>query len=126
MKAIKDIAYAENGNPAQTLDLYLPDERDFPIFIYFHGGGLEHGDKGNAGSPLMASYLTQRGVALASANYRMYPEAKYPEFIEDAAQAVAWVKQHIAEYGGNDKIYVGGSSAGGYISMMLCFDKKYL
>ena len=126
MKSIKDIAYTENGNSSQSLDLYLPDERDFPVFVYFHGGGLEHGDKGNTDSSLLADLLTRHGIALATANYRMYPDAKYPQFIEDAAAAVAWVKQHIAEYGGSNCIYVGGSSAGGYLSMMLCFDAQYL
>ena len=126
MRHIKDISYSKSGHASQVLDLYLPDEKSFASFVYFHGGGLENGDKEKAESSLMANYLTQHGVALATANYRLYPEAKYPEFIEDAANAVAWVKQHIGEYGGGDRIYVGGSSAGGYLSMMLCFDAHYL
>jgi acetyl esterase/lipase len=77
--------------------------------------------------------MNKKGYALASANYRMYkseghPEfnAKYPDFIEDAAAAVAFVKNNAEKYGIGDKLIVGGSSAGGYLSMMLCFDEHYL
>ena len=63
---------------------------------------------------------------MVSTNYRMYPENSYPDFLHDAASAVAWVFNNIDKYGKNKGIYVGGSSAGGYISMMLCFDKTYL
>jgi dipeptidyl aminopeptidase/acylaminoacyl peptidase len=56
----------------------------------------------------------------------MYPEAKFPDFIEDCAEAVAWLKANISKFGKCNKIFVGGSSAGGYLSMMLCFDDRYL
>ena len=56
----------------------------------------------------------------------MYPNAKFPDFIVDCADAVRWIKDNISKYGKCNKILVGGSSAGGYISMMLCFDPKYL
>ena len=56
----------------------------------------------------------------------MYPTARFPEFIMDAASAVAWVYKNINTYGKCDEFYVGGSFAGGYLSMMLCFDPKYL
>ena len=127
-----DIHYAENRtgyadqNPEKTLDLYLPNnKKDFPTFLYFHGGGFTAGDKEKNILPL-AKYLTDRGIALASANYRMYPNATYPDYLWDGAAAVAWVKKHIGDYGGNEKLFVGGSSAGGYMSLMLCFDEKYL
>jgi len=56
----------------------------------------------------------------------MYPQALHPQFICDAAEAVWWVYNNIGEYGNCEGIYIGGSIAGGYISMMLCFDNKYL
>ncbi len=56
----------------------------------------------------------------------MYPDAKFPEFIEDSAKAVAWVKNNIDSYGKCTHIFVGGSSAGGYLTQMLCFNKDYL
>jgi len=124
MKIIKDICYSDIGHESQKLDIYLPDSNEFSVFIYFHGGGIESGDKADV--PELINYLVSKDIAVVSANYRMYPTAVFPEYLRDAAGAVAWVKNNIGEYGICDKIYVGGSSAGGYISMMLCFDKKYL
>lgn len=122
MKTITDIPYNDKG---PCLDLVLPEGNTFDaVFIYFHGGGLEAGSKNP--SAVFISHLVQRNIAVATANYRMYPDAKFPDFIEDAADAVAWVFQHIGEYGHCDKIFAGGSSAGGYLSMMLCFNEAYL
>ncbi len=123
MKSIKDISYTKLAHPEQKLDVHLPDADTFPVFVYFHGGGIYGGDK-KAG--IFIEMLQQRGIAVVSANYRMYPEARYPEFVCDAAAAVAWVHKHMSEYGNVTGIFVGGSSAGGYLSQMLCFDKKWL
>ena len=123
MKKIENIVYGDLDS-VHKLDLYLPDRSASSLFVYFHGGGLECGDKNAA--DVFTPYLTSRGIAVASANYRMYPSAKYPDFICDAAQAVAWANKYMKEELGCDKLYVGGSSAGGYLSMMLCFDKRYL
>ena len=122
MKTMLDISYGQD--PAQKLDLILPEAKTFPLFIYFHGGGLENGDK--SGTNAMKKFLAAHGVAVVSANYRMYPAAHYPDFIEDAAAAIDWAFRHIGEYGQCQGVYVGGSSAGGYLSMMLCFDSRYL
>lgn len=121
---IRDIAYMDTMSARALLDLYLPEQRVFDLLIYFHGGGLESGDKSEPMESLDA--LVEAGIAVVRANYRLYPKARYPEFIEDAAAAAAWVKTHIAEYGICRSIYVGGSSAGAYLAMMLCFDKQYL
>jgi len=123
MKCIKDIRYSTVGHQRQVLDLYLPDSDEFSVFVYFHGGGIVKGDKA---CPEMAEHLTANNIALVSANYRLYPDAVYPDFLRDAAAAVAWVFKNIGEYGKCDKIYVGGTSAGAYFSMMLNFDKKWL
>ncbi len=122
MKKIENLLYGQDT--AQALDLYIPDGDVSAMFVYFHGGGLDHGDKGK--SHEFASYLAGCGIAVASANYRMYPTAKYPDFICDAAAAVAFANRFMREELGCDRLYVGGSSAGGYLSMMLCFDKRYL
>lgn len=124
MKKIENIAYVENPHPSQHLDLYIPEKDSFPVFVYFHGGGIESGDKKNEW--LVCEYLASRGIAAVSANYRMYPAAHYPDFLEDAAAVIKWVTQHIGEYGDCNGIFIGGSSAGGYISMMLCFDNRWL
>ena len=124
MKSIMDICYSQETD--QYLDLHLPECEKFPVFLYFHGGGIEKGDKAAERNDPFIKHLTDKGIAVASANYRMYPTAKYPDFIEDAAAATAWVFENVKNYGEVTGIYVGGSSAGGYLSQMLCFDKRYL
>lgn len=122
MQLLPDLTYNGHG---QKLDLILPEGQQFDgIFIYFHGGGLERGSK--KADMAFITYLANHNIAVATANYRMYPDARFPDFIEDAADCVAWVKNHIGDYGRCEKIFVGGSSAGGYLSMMLCFDETYL
>ena len=125
MKKIENICYCDIQNPRLYLDLYLPDSEEFDVFVYFHGGGLEGGSKDNT---LLHSdqYLLERNIAVVKVNYRKYPSAVFPEFIRDAAAAVGWTFKNINHYGKAKNIYVGGSSAGGYLSMMLCFDKSYL
>ncbi len=123
MRTYKEIPYAGQDTAAQRLDLYLPDGDFETVFVYFHGGGLKGGSK-DCPRPLVEELLAG-GVALASAEYRMYPEARWPDFIHDAAAAVKWVCEHIGEYGPCKNIFVGGSSAGAYLSMMLCFDPAY-
>ena len=123
MKSIVDVCYSEEYK--QYLDIHLPECDSFPVFVYFHGGGLEAGDKAN-GYTLFFEYLTAHGIAVVSANYRMYPDAKYPDFLVDGAKAVKWVFDNMHQYGKVTDIFVGGSSAGGYMSQMYCFDKRWL
>jgi len=125
MRILKDVFYSDEQISAKTLDASIPDGKTEAVFMYMHGGGLERGDKGRNFESI-AEYLAKKGIAYVSINYRMYPDAKYPDFIYDSAQAVAWVHKNMSELFGCDTLYVGGSSAGGYLSMMLCFDKKYL
>ena len=120
MKSIFDLAYKEN----LFLDLHLPETDEFDLFVYFHGGGLSKGSKGKV--EVFAKTLAKHNIATASVEYRMYPDAKFPDFIVDCADSIRWLKDNIAKYGKCNRIYVGGSSAGGYLSMMLCFDKRYL
>ena len=127
MKSFCDVEYSSIGHEAQRLDIHLPDNGDrFPVFVYFHGGGLQNGDKMSEHLFACAKTLTANGIAFVSANYRMFPEAKYPDFIVDSAEATAWVINNIKKYCTPNGIFVGGSSAGGYLSMMLCFDKRWL
>ena len=109
---------------AHGADLYWPDGTPRALFVYFHGGGLTGGDKKDADPA--AAYLTEKGVAMISANYRMYPAAAYPDFLRDAAEAVACAQAFAQKEWGDMPLFVGGSSAGGYISMMLCFDRRHL
>ena len=119
MKSYYDLQYKGD----LCLDLHLPEGDSFDLFVFFHGGGLTGGDRKEAEH--FAATLAKRGIATASVEYRMYPNAKFPDFIEDAAYSVAWLREHIGSFGKCARLFVGGSSAGGYISMMLCFDKRY-
>ena len=123
MKVIENVAYG-TVSEAQKLDIYIPDGETKAVLIYYHGGGLDHGDKDHM--TVSAPYLTERGVAVVSANYRMYPDFEYPDFLYDAASVVAFTRKYMKDELGCDELYVSGSSAGGYITMMLCFDPRYL
>lgn len=104
------------------LDIYYPTNiKNFKTIVWFHGGGLKTGDK------TIPEEMKNRGVAVISVGYRLYPEVKCPGYIQDAAEAVAWVFKNIKKYGGNkSKIFVAGHSAGGYLALMIGLDKKWL
>lgn len=104
------------------IDLYIPAGlNSFATIVWFHGGGLTGGEK------QIPEELKGKGVAVAAVNYRLSPKEKCPVYIEDAAAAVAWVFNHIAEYGGDPlRIIISGHSAGGYLASMVGLDKTYL
>lgn len=124
MKTVRNIPYTAAKLAKQTLDLFLPDTGPYPLFLYFHGGGIESGDKADP-FPQPEKFI-KNGVAYASVNYRLYPTAHYPEFLEDAAAAVHWLAKNMGTCGPVSGLYLGGSSAGAYIAMMLCFAPRYL
>ncbi len=105
-----------------VLDLYYPtDSSGFATIVFFHGGGL------SAGSKFIPEAWREQGIAVATANYRLHPRVTNPTYTRDAAAAVAWVMQHIEEYGGDPtRIYVSGHSAGGYLTSMIGLDTTYL
>ena len=117
---------AKNLNFYQDLylDLFLPEQKDFFTIIHFHGGGLIEGDKGDVHQ--YCEHLANAGFAVATANYRLLPQAKFPDFLFDAAQAVKYVIENISKYGNSKGFIVSGQSAGAYITLMLCFNKEYL
>lgn len=104
------------------LDVYYPvHKKDFPVVVWFHGGGLEGGEKG------IPEELKNKEIAVVAVNYRLSPKATNPAYTEDAAESVAWVFNNIAKYGGSTKdIYISGHSAGGYLTLMVGLDKSYL
>lgn len=125
VRVMENLIYQQEAGMAGMLDLYLPEgEACSALLIFFHGGGLEGGDK--ADNRGVYQELAEAGVAVASANYHMYPEAKYPAFVEDAARCVAWSLGHVKEYISFERVFVGGISAGSYLSMMLHFQPRFL
>jgi len=125
----KDIFYRSEKDKKDTymaercrLDLYYPTSvEEFPTIIWFHGGGITGGNKH------LPERLMNQKVAIVAVNYRLSPNVKAPAYIEDAAAAVAWVFNHIEEFGGDpSKIFVSGHSAGGYLASMVGLDKSYL
>lgn len=123
MKMIKDIVYGTLDSESQVLDLYLPETESADVLIYFHGGGLEAGDKCGG---IRFEQLVNAGKIVISANYRMYPKAIFPEFLEDGAAVVNWAMENLSSYIKVKNIFVGGSSAGAYMTAMLAYDTKYL
>ena len=120
MKIIRDIEYAQN----LKLDVYVPDKVD-ATFVHFHGGGIVEGDKTDCDQ--LMEHLANKNILMFNANYSLYPNTKFPEFLYEAAQAVRYAFDHCNEYGGSPKsIYLSGQSAGAYIIMMLALNKRYL
>ncbi|WP_264536742.1 alpha/beta hydrolase [Flavobacterium sp. N1736] len=109
-------------NERCVLDIYYPkNSKGFATIIWFHGGGL------TGGSKEIPEALKNKGFAIIGVNYRLSPKAKAEKAIEDAAAAVAWAFNNIGNYGGDtSQIFVSGHSAGGYLSLMIGLDKKWL
>lgn len=125
MKKLLNMVYDENYADICSLDMYLPDAcAPCPVFIYFHGGGIEGGSKADISEEF--KNITSQNIALVSVEYRMYPNAKFPEFVEDTARAIAFVKKYGETNNLFNEIFVGGSSAGAYLTMMAYFDHSYL
>lgn len=102
------------------MDIFFPEVEEFFTIVYFHGGGLVEGDKGDTHE--FVKHLTKLGFAVATANYSLLTESKFPECVNDAAQAVKYVKDNIKSKG----ILVMGQSAGAYLTLMLCLNREYL
>lgn len=125
-KEIQDISYNDSGDSyAQErckLDVYYsPDLEERPVVVWFHGGGLTGGER------FIPEELKESGYVVVAPNYRLIPKVEVDSCINDAAAAVAWVFDNIEKYGGDpSKIFVSGHSAGGYLTSLIGFDKKWL
>jgi acetyl esterase/lipase len=113
---------------ANLLDLYLPpNSGDCPVVVLVHGGAWVAGDKVLDFIPDVARCLARHGVAVAAPNYRLSAVARYPANARDVARAVAWVHDHIGEYGGRgDRLFLMGHSAGGHLVSLLATDETFL
>ena len=123
---VNDIPYrdAAEGYAQELckLDVYYPtNETDAPVVVWFHGGGIEGGEKH------IDPQLKNCGLVVVAANYRLLPKAPIDDILDDAAAAVAWTYKNIAKYNGSKrKIFVAGHSAGGYLLDMIGLDKRWL
>lgn len=120
-----DISYG--ADPRQKLDIYAP--RDVavgaPVVVFFYGGNWRMGDR--ADYAFVGEALASRGILAVIADYRLYPQASYPGFLEDSAAAVAWTARKVRSYGGNpERLFVMGHSAGAYNAAMMALDGRWL
>lgn len=121
----RDIAYGTL--PRQKLDIYTPAQPDASgaVVVFFYGGSWQSGDKSIY--RFVGQALSARGYTVVVPDYRLYPDVHYPTFLQDSAQAVAWVHAHIGEYGANPaNIFLAGHSAGAYNAVMLTLNGSYL
>lgn len=112
--------------PAHRLDLYVPEAAELaPVIVFWHGGMWKKGSKDDV--RFVGAALARSGYVAVIPNYRLYPQVRFPAFVDDGARAVAWVREEIASFGGDpDAIFLMGHSAGAYIATMLAFDPRYL
>jgi acetyl esterase/lipase len=122
VRAIRNIDYAGDGIHAHRLDVVrrrVDPPTEAPVFVYIHGGAWVLGDKREQGLPMLYE-LARRGWVTVTLNYRLSPRATWPDHIVDCKRALAWVRDHIAEYGGDPGfIAVSGGSAGGHLAALL-------
>ena len=124
LEVTRSIAYGDG--PRRTLDVYQPRDADgAPVVVFFYGGSWQSGRKESY--RFVASALARRGFVTIVPDYRVYPEVRYPGFVEDGALAVRWARDNAARLGGDPgKLFVMGHSAGAYIAAMLALDGRWL
>ena len=123
---IEGIAYGDH--PRQRLDVYVPRVEGvaaLPVVVFFYGGGWQGGERGQY--LFMAEALASRGFVVVVPDYRVYPQARYPVFVEDGARAVAWAAAHIGAHRGDPRrVVLMGHSAGAHIAAMLAYNRRFL
>jgi acetyl esterase/lipase len=130
-----DIAYGADAR--QKLDVYVPKPSadgasasvpvaaGRPVVIFWYGGSWQRGSKSDY--RFVGAALADRGYITVLPDYRLYPEVKFPDFLDDAAHAVAWVQQHAPEFGGDPhRIVLMGHSAGAHTAAYLAFNHEFL
>jgi acetyl esterase/lipase len=122
VQAVRNIDYAGDGIRAHRLDVIrrrVDPPTGAPVLVYIHGGAWMIGDKREQGLPLLYE-LARRGWVAVTINYRLSPGATWPDHIVDCKRALAWVREHIAEYGGAPGfLAVSGGSAGGHLAALV-------
>ncbi|MBX3622355.1 MAG: alpha/beta hydrolase [Rhizobacter sp.] len=121
------VPYGEG--PRQRLDVYRPDHAappgGWPVVVFFYGGSWNNGERRDY--RFIGEALAARGVLTLIPDYRLYPEVRYPDFLDDSARALAWGLREAARLGGNPRrVFVMGHSAGAYNAAMLALDARWL
>ncbi len=117
----QNLSYGEFGRRNQ-LDIWargdLPRDGKAPVLLQVHGGAWVMGNKDQQAIPLLA-HMAERGWVCVAINYRLSPRGTWPDHIVDVKRAIAWVKDNIAEHGGDpDFVAITGGSAGGHLSSL--------
>lgn len=124
-----DAGVAYGVLPRQQLDIYTPRHAapaaGWPVVVFFYGGSWNAGER--ADYRFVGEALAARGVLTLVADYRLYPEVRYPDFLADSAGALAYALQRARQLGGDPlRVFVMGHSAGGYNAAMLALDPRWL
>jgi acetyl esterase/lipase len=118
---VRNLSYGDAAGKANLLDVYHRHDRPAgaPVFVFFHGGGFRMGSKNREARALL-NHLAGQGWVCVNANYPLAPAARYPEHHIDGKKAIAWVRSHAAEFGGDPRtIVVSGTSAGAHLASMI-------
>jgi len=121
----RDIVYGKEKR--QKLDLYVPDgfKAPAPAVLFFYGGGFIAGRKSEY--RIVGQALTSQGIIVGVADYGLYPEFRFPTFVQDGAKAFVAFRALLPKHGGNPaRAFVAGHSAGAYIAAMLAANPLYL
>jgi len=122
VEAVRNVDYAGDGLHRHRLDIYRRRGAVLsgaPVLVYVHGGAWVIGDKREQGLPMLFE-LARRGWVAVTINYRLSPKATWPDHVVDCKRAVAWVRAHIAEYGGDPGfVAISGGSAGGHLAALV-------
>jgi acetyl esterase/lipase len=129
-KVTSGMAYGSDAR--HKLDIYAPKEgiasgtgSAAPVVVFFYGGNWNTGER--ADYAFVGHALASRGIVTVIADYRLHPQVRYPQFLEDSAQAVAWTLREVAKHGGDPaRVYLMGHSAGAYNAAMLALDRRWL
>jgi acetyl esterase/lipase len=119
-----DVAYGQH--PRQRLDVYSPlvGTKPAPVFVFFYGGVWNSGTKDFY--RFVGEAFAARGIVTVIPDYRLHPEVRFPDFIDDSARAVRWAIDNAAKFGGDPaRVHVGGHSAGAYNAAMVALDPRY-